>query len=160
MKTRILLGVLVLCVIAVGVGRVLAVQRAYATKAVRHGEYLVDALAACGHCHTPLKDSKPDTPRLMAGGAEFKGKWGVDYAANLTPDPETGLGRWTDDQIVRSIRDGVDHRGQQLLPPMPFGNYHRITDGDVDDIVAYLRSLRPVYNQVLQHSPAQPEAMR
>jgi mono/diheme cytochrome c family protein len=121
---------------------------------VQHGEYLVNALASCGHCHTPLKRGRPDASRTMAGGTEFKGNWGVSYAANLTPDRETGLGEWTDQQIIRAIRNGIDDNGEKLTPPMPYANYHRITDRDIRDIVAYLRSLKAVRNQVPETHPA------
>jgi hypothetical protein len=64
-------------------------------------------------------------------------------ARNITPHPEHGLGRWTDEQIVRAITEGVSANGRRLLPPMPYANYAGLTPRDLADIVAFLRSLPP-----------------
>jgi mono/diheme cytochrome c family protein len=151
MKIKLLLSLLVIGVLAVGMSRAVTRQKTYSPEAVQRGDYLVNALAACGHCHTSLKDGKPDMDKLMAGGNEFKGKGVVIYARNLTPDPDTGLGKWKDKQIIRAIRDGINNKGDELLPPMPYGNYRMITDRDISAIVAYLRSLKPVVNKVPGH---------
>lgn len=159
MKARILLVSGALCALVFGAGQWLeGSQRPRPRRLVERGEYLVNALANCGRCHTPLKDDHPDKSRWMSGGNEFKGKWGTSYAANLTPDRETGLGKWTDRQIIRAIRQGVEDDGEKLMPPMPV--YSRITNRDIRAIVAYLRSLKPVRNRVPKPQPAQQERRR
>jgi hypothetical protein len=67
-------------------------------------------------------------------------------APNLTPDPETGAGNWTDDQLARAIREGIGHDGRALFPMMPYPRYRRMSDEDVASLIVYLRSLRPVHN--------------
>ena len=70
------------------------------------------------------------------------------HARNITPDPETGLGRWTDDEIARAIREGVSRDGTALFPVMPYLNFARMTDEDVASVIVFLRSLPPVRNAV------------
>lgn len=109
-------------------------------------------------CHTPRRpEGGLDITRLLAGGWRFKGPWGTSYAANLTPDRETGIGAWTDAQIVAGLY-GVSASGRPLLPPMPWPYYAgRIAEGDLKAIIAYLRSLPPVRNVVPQpESPKRP----
>ena len=116
---------------------------------VKYGAYLAGPVAHCADCHTPLgADGRADTRRLFAGGYRFDGPWGASYAANLTSDRETGLGAWTDAQIVAAIY-GVKHNGQPVLPPMPWSYYAgRIAKGDLKAIVAYLRSLPAIRHAV------------
>jgi len=71
---------------------------------------------------------------------------GTIVASNLTPDPETGAANWTDDQIARSIREGISHDGRAIFPMMPYPAYHTLSDDDVASIVVYLRSIAPVHN--------------
>ena len=129
------------------VGKVADVPR---TDKVAYGAYLAGPLGHCMECHTPM--SKPpmrDYKTMMgAGGFTFHGPWGESVAANLTPDNETGLGNWTDAQIKKAITDGVRADGTKLRPPMPFAYYKNISDDDLNAIVAYLRSLTPVKNDV------------
>jgi mono/diheme cytochrome c family protein len=72
----------------------------------------------------------------------------VAIPRNITPDLETGIGAWTDAQIIRAIREGVRPDGRVLGPPMPFGMYRQISDRDVAAIVAYLRTVEPVHNEL------------
>lgn len=117
---------------------------------VAYGAYLAGPLGHCMECHTPM--TKPPMrdygTKMGAGGFPFHGPWGESIAANLTPDKETGLGNWTDAQIKKAITDGVSANGAKLRPPMPFGYYKNISNEDMDAIVAYLRSLKPVKNAV------------
>ena len=69
-------------------------------------------------------------------------------APNLTPDPETGAGSWTDDQLARAMREGVGHDGRALFPIMPYQHYRNMSDEDLASVVVYLRSLPPVHNQL------------
>jgi hypothetical protein len=85
---------------------------------------------------------------IGAGGLPFEGPWGTSFAANPTPDPDTGIGRLTDGQIVAAIH-GARRDGTRVLPPMPTTYYTRgIPEADLRAIVAYLRSLEPVRNAV------------
>ncbi len=86
--------------------------------------------------------------KLGAGGFKFEGPWGESIAANLTPHAETGLGKWTDAQIVAAVRQGVRPDGTKLRPPMAYDYYKNISDADMAAIVAYLRSLKPVEHAV------------
>lgn len=121
-------------------------------EAVARGRYLVDSVASCGFCHTPRTDGSwlagERTDAYLAGGMVFD-EVGAGFKVrvpNLTPDVETGLGAWTDDQILRAIRDGV-HRDDTLLwPPMLFYMYDLMSDDDARAIVAYLRTIPPVKN--------------
>ena len=79
----------------------------------------------------------------------WAGPWGISYARNLTPDAETGLGTWTEQQFVETLRNGRHQgRGRQLLPPMPWQNYGKMTEPDLQAVFAYLRSIPAVKNRV------------
>jgi mono/diheme cytochrome c family protein len=121
---------------------------------VKYGEYLAGPVAHCVECHTPfLPEGRPDTTRLGAGGLAFRGPWGVSYATNLTPDPETGLGTWKDGEIIAALY-GARRTGGRVLPPMPIKHYAQgIAEGDLRAIIAYLRSLPPVRNKVPAPEP-------
>jgi mono/diheme cytochrome c family protein len=104
-----------------------------------YGAYLAGPLGHCIECHSPMGPMGPDWQNQTgAGGIQFPGPWGISHAANITP---TNLGDWSDAEIRRAITDGVRPDGQRLLPPMAFGYYKNIAAGDLDAIVAYLRTL-------------------
>ncbi len=115
------------------------------------GRYLVVGLAGCETCHSP-KDWKthgaPDLPGMELAGQVIPvpALPGTIVASNLTPDPETGAAHWTDDQIARSIREGIGHDGRSIFPMMPYEAYRTLSDEDVASIVVYLRSIAPVHN--------------
>lgn len=118
---------------------------------VAYGAYLAGPLGHCVECHTPMEQGRFDFEnRLMAGGLRIPGPWGVSISANITPDKETGIGTWSDADIKRAITHGIRADGAELGPPMPFAFYARMTDQDVNAIVAYLRTLKPVRNDVRQ----------
>ena len=121
---------------------------------VRYGSYLAGAVAHCLDCHTPrLSDGRLDLSKLGAGGSPFRGPWGVSYAANITSDPETGIARWTDSEIVASIH-GARRGGGRVLPPMPVDYYVKgISESDLKALLAYLRSLPPRRNAVSAPQP-------
>lgn len=121
---------------------------------VKYGEYLAGPVAHCMECHTPmLPGGRPDLTRLGAGGFGIAGPWGVSYTANLTPDPETGLGKWQDGEIIAAIY-GARRGGGRVLPPMPTQHYAQgIAEGDLRAIIAYLRALLPVRNKVPPPEP-------
>jgi hypothetical protein len=142
------------------------------------GAYLVKIMV-CNDCHTPWhlgpNGPEPDMrlelsghpeglvmppppvvegPWLWSGAATntaFAGPWGVSFTANLTPDPETGLGRWTEAMFIKAIRTGRhEGQGRPILPPMPYPMFQHATDEDLGAIFAYLQSIKPIRNKVPQ----------
>jgi mono/diheme cytochrome c family protein len=119
-------------------------------EAIERGRYLAEAMTGCIACHSPLDESRPGefpqagleyAGRVFPRGSGFPGKL---VARNLTPDPETGIGQWTDGEVVRAIREGVSRDGRPLFPLMNYPNYRDFSDEDVLAIVAYLRSRKPI----------------
>lgn len=115
---------------------------------LERGRALMNGIVACGNCHTPQGPNGPVPGMELAGGMPFVEKPFTAYAPNITPDPETGIGRWTDEQIVRAIREGKRPDGSIIGPPMPVEFYRGLSDSDARAIVAYLRSVAPVKNAV------------
>jgi hypothetical protein len=119
-------------------------------EAIEKGRYLSEAVIGCVACHSPTDESRPGD--FAQPGLEYAGRvWppgsgfpGTIVAPNLTPDPETGIGQWTDGEIVRAIREGVSRDGSPLFPLMYYPGYRDLSDVDVLSIVAYLRSRKPV----------------
>jgi mono/diheme cytochrome c family protein len=152
-----------------------------ATAKIQRGEYLVTT-AGCNDCHTPMvigaNGPERDMTRMLSGhpgqlvmppappleepwGAAasstftaWSGPWGVSFTANLTPDPETGLGRWTFQNFRDTIRTGRHlGRGREILPPMPIPMYKHFKDEDLEAIFAYLQSIPAVSNRVPEPLP-------
>ena len=147
------------------------------TGRVERGAYLV-RIMGCNDCHTPFKmgprGPAPDMSRSLTGhpselvmpsppalpkgpwmwmgaatNTAFAGPWGVSFAANLTPDPETGLGKWTPEMFIATMKTGRhEGKGRPILPPMPYFVVAALTDQDIRDLFAYLQSLPPVRNRV------------
>lgn len=147
---------------------------------VARGKYIVIG-AACSDCHSPkifTKDGPiPDSTKALSGHpagspqmpidkkvlmpgnwmligpdlTSFVGPWGISYTANLTPDTATGLGAWTEDVFIKTMRTGK-HLGQEggrpILPPMPWSSIAQYTDEDLKSIFAYLQALPPIVNKV------------
>jgi mono/diheme cytochrome c family protein len=119
-------------------------------EALVRGRYLAEGLAGCVACHSPTDESRAG--EFPQAGLEFSGRvWppgsgfpGKIVAPNITPDPETGIGRWTDGEVARAIREGVSRDGRPLFPLMNYPAYRNLTDGDVLSIIAYLRTRKPV----------------
>ncbi|HET7698259.1 MAG TPA: hypothetical protein VFK57_21265 [Vicinamibacterales bacterium] len=143
---------------------------------VERGAYLV-GMMGCNDCHTPWKmgaqGPEPDMTRALTGHPQdmvmppppaasgpwiwhgaatntaFAGPWGVSFTANLTPDPETGLGKWTEEMFIATLRTGRHQgKGRPILPPMPVKMIGKANDEDLKSIFAYLQSLAPVKNRV------------
>jgi mono/diheme cytochrome c family protein len=116
---------------------------------VERGAYLVTTVAACGNCHTPRDAAgKPMAGMELAGGHEFDdGPIGHVVTRNITPDPETGIGKWTEAQIVAALRNGERPDGT-LIWPMPIRFYRQLSDRDAAAIAAYLRSVKPISHRV------------
>ena len=163
---KVVLSVLVLALLALAVGvqvvvgwrallfgpraRALTSRTFEATpERVERGRYLAGR-HGCVLCHSERDRSAPGAPprpdRLGAGVVWTAEGMPWLTAPNLTPDPETGLGRVSDDAIARAIREGIGPDGRALFALMPYGEYRRIPDEDVAAIVVYLRSLPPVRN--------------
>lgn len=117
---------------------------------VARGTYLMDAIVGCDDCHTP-KDEHflPRANLPFAGGEKFISPAFTAYARNITPDVDTGIGIWTDAQIIRAVREGVTREGDVIGPPMPIMTYNTMSDDDVKAIVAYLHTLKPIHHEVL-----------
>ena len=150
---------------------------------VARGKYLV-TIEGCNDCHTPkLPPTGPmpsyDMARMLsghphdeaitagpkvqdktwiwsgnAGMTSYSGPWGVSFAANLTPDTTTGLGGWSEDMFIQTLRNGKHMgSGRNLLPPMPWNWVNQMTDEDLKAVFAYLKSIPAVHNEVPQPIP-------
>jgi mono/diheme cytochrome c family protein len=116
---------------------------------LERGSYLLNNIGACGNCHTPRVKGVPDLSQRFSGGFQtFTEPWFVAKGSNITPDPETGIGRWSVADLKRAMTEGVRPSGIPLAPIMPFPFFKVLTTGDLDAIVAYLRSLPAVRNEV------------
>lgn len=154
---------------------------------IQKGKYLVE-FSGCNDCHSPKTMTAmgpvADSTRLLSGNPQdqpltnldpemfaskewvhtnmnltaWVGPWGVSYAANLTPDPETGLGNWTEDLFIKALRSGKHMGvGRPILPPMPWPGISQLTDQDLKYIFAYLHSIPAVTNKV--PDPVAPDMM-
>jgi mono/diheme cytochrome c family protein len=128
-----------------------AIRVAMTPERIARGEFIFQHLADCDGCHSQRDFTKVDGPVVPSGrGAGnplsqlIQGLPGVVTAPNITPDPETGIGKWTDGEKIRAIRDGVDPNGRALFPMMPYGGYRKMSDQDVESLVAYMNTLPPV----------------
>lgn len=101
------------------------------------GKYIFGAAAGCG-CHTVPKQE------LNAGGRKYDGPFGTVYSSNITPDPTTGIGKWTDEQIITATRAGRRPNGERLIPVHPYTVFNGMAEQDLKDLVVYLRSVPPV----------------
>jgi mono/diheme cytochrome c family protein len=116
---------------------------------LQRGSYLVNNVLFCGACHTSrehgnLLTESERTDAYLGGGNVYDDKgMGVIWIPNITPDVETGIGAWKDDEILRVLRDGVAKDGHFLVPLMPFGAYQYLSDDDARAVVAYLRTVPP-----------------
>jgi hypothetical protein len=146
---------------------------------IERGAYLVRTMG-CNDCHTPWqmgpRGPEPDMSRALTGhpsdlvmppppelppgpwlwmgaatNTAFAGPWGVSFSANLTPDKETGLGNWTEEMFIQTMKTGRhEGKGRPLLPPMPYFVVAQLNDQDIRSLFAYLQSLQPVHNRVPQ----------
>jgi mono/diheme cytochrome c family protein len=115
---------------------------------VKRGDYLVNGILTCGNCHSPKG------PPAAVAGKDFSGGLSWDEppfkvtASNITPDKDTGIGIWTNADIKKVLRTGIRPNGVHVAMIMPTGFYHIMTDRDLDAVVAYLLTLKPVSNKV------------
>jgi mono/diheme cytochrome c family protein len=155
-------------------------------KLIKRGEYLVNAAGGCGDCHSPktmtpegpVEDKSralsghpaepklPPPPKLAAGPwaiaasgdlTAWSGPWGVTYTRNITPDKETGIGDWTEQNFIDTLRTGKRMgKGRPIMPPMPIPVIKNMTDEDLKAIYAYLMSIPPIKNAVPEPELAPP----
>lgn len=171
----------IISILVLAIGMIRAPQRAGAAddkSAAERGKYLI-TVGGCNDCHTPwqmgAKGPEPDMRRALSGHPQelkvaapknwpqgvwtwagtgtmtaFAGPWGVSFAANLTPH-RTGLGDWTEEKFIKTLREGKHNGGSRpILPPMPWQNLAQATDADLKAMFAYLRSIPPIANVVPQ----------
>ena len=115
---------------------------------VERGAYLVNTIMTCGNCHSPKGPPDVVAGKDFSGGLRFNEPPFDVTAPNITPDKETGIGAWTDEQIATAITTGKRPDGRQLAPIMNYAAFTHLTKEDVAAVVAYLRSIPPVHNQV------------
>ncbi|MDP4262912.1 MAG: cytochrome c [Bacteroidota bacterium] len=138
-------------------------KKGSANARLERGRYLVETVGSCMHCHSQrdfTKFSGPVKEETKGMGGVGYPIFGTLYSSNITPDTATGIGRWTDDEIVRAITLGIRKNGDTLFPIMPYYEYNKMSKEDAFSIVAYLRSLKPVVNKIPERklkSPAGPE---
>ena len=121
---------------------------AIAETLLERGDYLVNGIANCGNCHSLHNPDGTLSGPALAGGDAIFGPGFTAYPPNLTPDRHTGLGGWTENQIVTALREGRTPTGRVIRPPMPVAFYRTMSDRDAHAIAAYLRSLTPVEHAV------------
>lgn len=122
---------------------------------VERGKYLANTFAACMDCHSDRDFGKFTGPPVPGtdgkGGMDFGESAGFVPAKNITSDVETGLGSWTDGEVFRAITMGVDKDGNPLGPMMPYMYYRLLDENDIKAIIAYIRTLPPIKNNVPEH---------
>ena len=124
------------------------------------GKYLMEGVVACANCHIARNDKgEPLYDKGLSGGMLFDDAAFKAYAPNITPDPETGIGKWTDAQLAKAIREGIRPDGKLIGPPMPVPFYRNLSDADLAAIIAYLKAQPPVKHVVAKstyHIPLPP----
>jgi hypothetical protein len=171
--------------IAVGIAQdVRPLPQPPAGVSVERGKYLVTVMD-CSGCHTPFRMGEPDMTRHLSGhpsslqmpapprvnapwgavvaetNTAWSGPWGISYTTNLTSDRATGIGMWSDELFIRTIRTGrKGGSGRRLLPPMPWQMYGQLSDDDLKSILAYLKTIPGISNRVPEAAIAPPPAGR
>jgi hypothetical protein len=148
---------------------------------IKRGEFIVQS-GGCNDCHTPLRmgphGPEPDMTRMLSGHPEklvlpppppltdawnnagsatataYAGPWGITYAINLTPDPETGIGKWRERDFIQAIKSGKHMGvGRPIQPPMPWQSYRHLPESDLMAAFAYLKSIPSIRNKVPEYVP-------
>ena len=115
---------------------------------IKRGDYLVNGILTCGNCHTPKGPNGDIMDKAFSGGLSWDEPPFKVTAPNITPDPETGIGKWSDADIKKLLRTGIRPNGTPVAMVMPSGFYQIMTERDLDAVVAYLRTLKPIKNKV------------
>lgn len=127
----------------------LSLTGAAAQSALERGAYLVNAVMACDGCHTPRGPNGFNMERRFSGGPQVWDEPAYTVrGSNISADPETGIGRWSAAELKRLMIDGVRPNGVPVAPQMPYAFYKILTPGDLDAVVAYVRTAGPVRNEV------------
>ncbi|TWB91143.1 cytochrome c [Bradyrhizobium macuxiense] len=134
--------------LALVVGAVLTSPASAQSDLVERGDYLVNGILACGNCHTPKGPSGDIPDKAFSGGASWDEPPFKVTAPNVTQDKETGIGNYTDAELKQLLRKGVKRNGERVAMVMPSGFYEIMTDRDIDAVIAYLRTLKPIKNAV------------
>lgn len=115
----------------------------------------ISYFAGCNDCHTPGGlYGAPDTTRMLSGSElGWEGPWGVSYPRNLTPDMETGIGSWSEQDIVTAIRTGHRPDNTVILPPMPWPMVAHMSDDDAFALAAFLKSIPPIVHKAPDRIP-------
>ena len=136
---------------------------AMAETPVERGSYLVNGVLTCGNCHTPKGPNGDIMAKAFSGGLSWDEPPFKVTAPNITPDKDTGIGKYSDADIKKVLRKGIKPDGTPVAMIMPSGFYEIMTDRDIDAVVAYLHTLKPVKNKVpdpifkmQQHHPIPP----
>lgn len=125
---------------------------------IKRGDYLVNGILTCGNCHSP-KGPTGDIPgKLFSGGLSWDEPPFKVTASNITQDKDTGIGGWTDAQIKTLMRTGILPNGVHIAMIMPTGFYHIMTDRDLNAVVAYLHTIKPISNKVADPVYKMPQA--
>src|SRR5436853_5368785 len=111
---------------------------------VKRGDYLVNGILACGNCHTPKGPNGDVVEKSFSGGGSWDEPPFKVTASNITQDKETGIGNWSDADIRKALQKGERPNGVRLAAIMPSDFYEILTPGDLNAIVAYLRTVKPV----------------
>jgi len=125
------------------------------TAAVTRGAYIF-AAADCVGCHTDVKNHG----KRLAGGRALATPFGVFYTPNITPDKETGIGKWSLDDFRRALREGISNHGAYYFPVFPYTSFSGMTDQDIGDLWAYLQTQEPVAQKSKPHDVGPPFAWR
>ena len=130
-----------------------AIKVAMTPERIARGKVIFQNVSDCDGCHSERDFTRVGGPVVETGRGRgtilsslMTSLPGTVVAANITPDPETGLGNWSDGEKIRAIREGVDRDGRALFPMMPYTDYRNMSDEDVESLVAYMNSLAPIKN--------------
>src|SRR5690349_18765150 len=115
---------------------------------VKRGDYLVNTIMTCGNCHSPKGPAGDIAGKEFSGGLSWDEPPFKVTAPNITQDKETGIGKWSDADIKKVLRTGIRPDGVHIAMVMPTGFYHIMTDSDLNAVVAYLRTIKPIKNTV------------
>ena len=115
---------------------------------VKRGDYLVNGILTCGNCHTPKGPTGDIMDKAFSGGLSWDEPPFKVTAPNITQDNETGIGNYTDAELKQVLRKGIKRNGVPVAMIMPSGFYEIMTDRDLDAVIAYLRTIKPIKNTV------------
>jgi mono/diheme cytochrome c family protein len=122
------------------------------TDLIKRGAYLVNGILTCGNCHSPKGPTGDIADKAFSGGLSWDEAPFKVTAPNITPDKETGIGEYTDAELKEVLRKGIKRNGVPVAMIMPSGFYEIMTDGDLDAVIAYLHTLKPIKNSVPDRS--------